>query len=1041
MPKLAVISQRDAVRVFEQLGYRVARQSVHIVMTNGKTRLVIPRHNPINALTMGSIAKDAGLTPEQFRALLSNLSDHCSARQPPTMPKRVERNAVYLRRGGSVHIRTCRLHLDGERSANPLATISRFDQPNRPSCLARQMLLQPPSITPSMRRFHALLLAGLACLLPAILQAQGVQSPQGELLQAADGSFYGTSAEGGSGASGTLFNVTPASEVTVLVHFTGAASGSLPSAGLVRDAAGQLWGTTQAGGTGFGTIFKFNPATRVLSTVHSFAGTDGSEPAAALVPDGAGNLWSTTSRGGAGDHGTLFRINVASGALTTAIQFTGTSGAAKGARPLAAVLFDASGALWGTASEGGALNLGTIYRYDPASPTFTTVIEFSGTSGAFAGETPVAALVADSAGALWGTTREGGIADAGTLFRFTPGSSVPTDGTFARVLDFTGPNGAKPSAPLWRDGSGNFWGTTRIGGNADLGTVFRFNVTAGTLVTVAHLTGRAGAARGAFPLGGLRPDGLGNLWGTASQGGREYRGVLFRVAATTTGAYELIAEPSSKPTAPLASVQAPPGAMLTGAAGAMITLRGTASDNLELAQVLVSLNGGPAVPATLLPAVKPGGKPTWELSVVPENGINVAIVRSVDRAGDTSRPVTLRFQYTVRRPELAGPYAGLLTPAAGVPTPGDFTGRITFNATATGRFTGQLVVSGLPKPVRLTGSLGNNGLIRFGSTGASGLVILRGKLLPPWFLTAQVDLATTPAGALTGVLLENGVPLADLTGHFAPYTSRRSPVLPLRPVPLTLLDPARDKGAYTAAILPLAPTDQQLPAEAFPQGAGYAVVKIASSGVVTVTGKLADGTRLATRGALLQGDALPVYAKLPGRAASISGVLRFRNVPGSSDADGPNWQWHRPANPKATNYRAGWPDGILVDAVASKFLLPAVSQLSLLGNAVSTGGANAVLSCTGIGPVLANELTVGTGAVVTVLGPPPGVIGGEATLKIGPTGLLMGKLTAPSLSGPVTLQGIVLQKTATAHGYFLGRPVGALATDPATSGNVRVTGR
>jgi predicted RNA binding protein YcfA (HicA-like mRNA interferase family) len=70
MPKLPGISQRDAVRVFEKLGYRVARQSGHVVMTNGKTRLVIPRHNPINAITMGGIAKAAGLTPDAFRRLL-----------------------------------------------------------------------------------------------------------------------------------------------------------------------------------------------------------------------------------------------------------------------------------------------------------------------------------------------------------------------------------------------------------------------------------------------------------------------------------------------------------------------------------------------------------------------------------------------------------------------------------------------------------------------------------------------------------------------------------------------------------------------------------------------------------------------------------------------------------------------------------------------------------------------------------------------------------------------------------------------------------
>jgi predicted RNA binding protein YcfA (HicA-like mRNA interferase family) len=62
--------QRDAVRVFEKLGYRIARESGHIIMSNGKMRLVLPRHNPINAITMGGIAKAAGLTPEQFRELL-----------------------------------------------------------------------------------------------------------------------------------------------------------------------------------------------------------------------------------------------------------------------------------------------------------------------------------------------------------------------------------------------------------------------------------------------------------------------------------------------------------------------------------------------------------------------------------------------------------------------------------------------------------------------------------------------------------------------------------------------------------------------------------------------------------------------------------------------------------------------------------------------------------------------------------------------------------------------------------------------------------
>ncbi len=70
MPKIPGIRHRDAVRAFEKLGYRIARESGHIIMSNGKVRLVIPRNNPVNAITMGGIAKAAGLTPDEFRKLL-----------------------------------------------------------------------------------------------------------------------------------------------------------------------------------------------------------------------------------------------------------------------------------------------------------------------------------------------------------------------------------------------------------------------------------------------------------------------------------------------------------------------------------------------------------------------------------------------------------------------------------------------------------------------------------------------------------------------------------------------------------------------------------------------------------------------------------------------------------------------------------------------------------------------------------------------------------------------------------------------------------
>ena len=70
MPKLPGVSQKDAVRVFQKLGFRIARESGHIVMSNGQIRLTIPRHDPINAIAMGANAKDAGISPDEFRKLL-----------------------------------------------------------------------------------------------------------------------------------------------------------------------------------------------------------------------------------------------------------------------------------------------------------------------------------------------------------------------------------------------------------------------------------------------------------------------------------------------------------------------------------------------------------------------------------------------------------------------------------------------------------------------------------------------------------------------------------------------------------------------------------------------------------------------------------------------------------------------------------------------------------------------------------------------------------------------------------------------------------
>jgi uncharacterized repeat protein (TIGR03803 family) len=117
-----------------------------------------------------------------------------------------------------------------------------------------------------------------------------------------------------------------------------------PASGLIQDAAGNLYGTTLAGGVyGYGTIFKLDTSDN-LTTLYSFAGADGGSPYASLIMDSSGNLYGTTYYGGADSQGTVFRLDPAN-RLTTLHSFTG---GAEGRNPQASLIMDASGNLYGT---------------------------------------------------------------------------------------------------------------------------------------------------------------------------------------------------------------------------------------------------------------------------------------------------------------------------------------------------------------------------------------------------------------------------------------------------------------------------------------------------------------------------------------------------------------------------------------------------------------------------------------------------------------------------------------------------------------------
>jgi uncharacterized repeat protein (TIGR03803 family) len=318
-----------------------------------------------------------------------------------------------------------------------------------------------------------------------------------------------------------------------LLHAFGASievsGGRNPAAGLVKDAAGNLYGTTQhggisacmGGGLGCGSVFKLDTA-GTETALHIFTGAlDGALPAGAVVLDTAGNLYGTTAQGGASNVGTVFKVDPA-GTETVLHSFTG---APDGAFPAAAVVLDTAGNLYGTTAQGGASNVGTVFKVDPAG-TETVLHSFTGApDGAF----PAAAVVVDTAGNLYGTTAEGGVTAGICGNVYPPGCGVvfkvDASGTETVLHSFTGPpDGIVPEAGLILDAAGNLYGTTQWGGITDslcagffpgCGVVFKVDASSNEMVLYSF----AGQADGADPVAGVVQDAAGNLYGTTMQGG------------------------------------------------------------------------------------------------------------------------------------------------------------------------------------------------------------------------------------------------------------------------------------------------------------------------------------------------------------------------------------------------------------------------------------------------------------------------------------------------------------------------------------------
>jgi uncharacterized repeat protein (TIGR03803 family) len=296
-------------------------------------------------------------------------------------------------------------------------------------------------------------------------------TPQGSLVWEKGGHIYGTTAAGGASGLGTVFEVTGEKE-TVLYSFAGGKDGADPAAGLVLDANGNLYGTTSQGGSnGNGTVFELAaPKTKdgnwTESVLYSFGkGKDGSVPVGGVTLDAAGNLYGTTSAGGAHAYGTVFQL--VPGTIWKENILHSFQNEDDGAVPYSGLISDKAGNLYGAATEGGTGGGGTAFELTPANGTWTFTVLYSvpgwGISGSFRN------VVLDTSGNLYGTTHCDGNYEAGTVYELTP-----SDGTWTNTVlyNFTGDADGLYSFSNLVLAGGKLYGTTKYGGANGNGVIF-----------------------------------------------------------------------------------------------------------------------------------------------------------------------------------------------------------------------------------------------------------------------------------------------------------------------------------------------------------------------------------------------------------------------------------------------------------------------------------------------------------------------------------------------------------------------------------------
>jgi len=381
--------------------------------------------------------------------------------------------------------------------------------------------------------------------------------PQGGLIEDSSGNLYGTARGGGSAGVGAVFELSPpttsggAWTMTTLYSFAPYGSGGyVPISDLVRDQAGNFYGTYYDGGDpvcNCGGVYKLFPpkvsgGTWTEQSIYAFksGSTDGQGPAfASLALTSKGVLYGVTVRGGAYNAGVLWALTPKNPTTYTEKVLWSFGNLGDGATPNGGVILDSAGSLYGVTSTGGTFDQGVVYKYVPANGTHGAVesLLYSFGGSTVTGSNPSGSLLFDSGKDIYGVTNAGGDANGdGVVYMLAPSKGTYTESILVSLNKNTGSN---PVAGLsWNHTNNNLYGTTssQNGITTGDGTVFKLTPPtvkggAWSLVTEYRFTYNAS---GGFPTGiVLRDSSTGNLFGTAYNGGIEgcdlYCGVMWEI--------------------------------------------------------------------------------------------------------------------------------------------------------------------------------------------------------------------------------------------------------------------------------------------------------------------------------------------------------------------------------------------------------------------------------------------------------------------------------------------------------------------------------